>query len=417
MSFPLWAEGLSRAQASHVILLFVRIILVAVPVYLETRLIAQDEPELISRAIQDALIPEPTDDWLKYQKKYGEEIYELRELGTKTYMACTYMEEDGWVWAKVANFTYIADSESEIRCVSNTQRRIYRLEEEIIDFLAEGIRENVTFSISLNHGRVQDFPPDLVLDGTLDDAKPNDEAFRVVGFSVMNDTNLDCFLADSVKAPISRPINGGGSIEWRGWCQRVETRVVRFYSLKVMLDAIQMNNDSIVRGSITSRNGTFRTSVQYRGSFEFRDRILVNAEHLANVDPGFGDSARASDVARQVLYVRAENISVEVPSGRVLNRTEMEVVSLSIGITEIAVVVVLALLLELGLRTVWRHVEEPNTVGGLSRLWAQSAELGAQEAKDEGRWVTLRLRKTHHEGEYLQFEPLASGSADVELGA
>ncbi|KAI0562874.1 hypothetical protein FGB62_50g214 [Gracilaria domingensis] len=414
MNFPLWTEGLTRGQVSHVVLLLIRIILVAVPVYLETRLISQGDPELVSRTVPDGLIPEPTDDWLMYQNTWGEDIYELRSLGLKTYLACTNMEEDGWVWAKVANVTYTSNSQTEIRCVSNTRRPVYRLDEEIIDYLAEDIAENVTLAISVNQGRVEEFLPDLVLHGTYEEAKPGDEAFRVVSARVVNDTDLECFLADSVKAGISCPVNGRGSIEWRGWCQRVEGRVVRFYSLRMLLDDVQMSNDSSIRGAITARNGTLATVVRYRGNFEFKDRILLNAQHLANVDPGFGDSAHASDVARLVLYAKSKNNCVQVPSGLILERTEIELDMVFIGVAEIMVVVILAMLLQIGSRSVWTSVQEPNTVGGLSRFWAQYEELGKPKLKRGQKWVTLKLYQTIGDEGKLLFVPLEVESTDEE---
>lgn len=347
MKFPLWSEGLSRHQTSHFYLLAIRIVLIAIPVYLETTLDSRDDPEMVSKTVAHAFVPQPVDDWFTYQLRSGEHIDSLRRTGLNAFFACTFVDEKGWVWAKVANVTYIHEHDvHQIRCVSSTEQPIYSLTEATVKYGLEN-EQYLKMNVSWTEGRVADFHQALVLKGKFGrEALPNETAFRIHNLVALNDTAVECHVPLTVLTRFSKP--------WRGWCQKEGPIGVAFYSLRVDMDQFPMHNLSYEprdRGlcgnscKFRIRNATAVVKIIYRGSFEFKDKILLGAKHMANYVPDYGSSLRASDIARSILYSKASNVTVVTSSGRTLPRTEIEERAIIITISEIVVVLLFALML------------------------------------------------------------------------
>eukprot|EP00178_Gracilaria_changii_P023517 TRINITY_DN71134_c0_g1_i1.p1 TRINITY_DN71134_c0_g1~~TRINITY_DN71134_c0_g1_i1.p1 ORF type:complete len:460 (+),score=51.23 TRINITY_DN71134_c0_g1_i1:338-1717(+) len=396
MRFPLWSDGLTRHQLSHWFILVFRIVLLSVPVYLETALSSRDVPVMVRRTVENAFTPEPVDEWFSYQNQFGEDVGALRRVANKCFFSCTFMDEEGWVWARIANVTSLGDNRVRIRCVSDTERAVYRLTEQVVGFEESNTRDFLVVNVSWIEGRVEDFPKPLVVNTSslLEQAPVNETAFRIRSVTSLNDTAMQCFFADSVKTFFSPAANGDvRGAEWRGWCQKQERKGrVAFYVIYLNMAQLPMRNGPLdmenVRGMCESfckfrrRHASTVAAIAYRGSLEFRDEIALGAKHMANLQPNWIRTARASDMARSVLYSKINNVSVMVRSGSVRATTEVEMRAIFVGILEFVVVVLCALVVSCGWAWKWRNVQQPNTVNGLSKCWAQCEE-------GESTWISL----------------------------
>ncbi|KAI0561527.1 hypothetical protein FGB62_79g039 [Gracilaria domingensis] len=418
LKFPLWTEGLFRYQRSHTFLLVIRVLLVAIPVYLETTLISDDIPEFSSQIVSSAFIPEAVDDWAQYVNRTGERLSSLRELGTRVYVDCTRMDEDGWVWAKVANVTYLNEIQQMVQCLSGTQKPVFRPSDEITNMDSIHLVDQLWLNISWTEGRLQDFPRYLLSPDSVELAIPDDRAYQINEVSVLNSTDMQCFFADTAK--VLDPSNQGFAplewIGWSGWCQKVEGKVARFYTLELHPDEVQLSENSLenVKSkqlcdeecSLVKMDRTVVGNVTFRGSFEYKDKILLNAKQLANVKPDLFGSTRAQNTARVVLYSKASNVTVQLPTGGVLHRTRIKVGVLVIVVVETFIVSMLALLLHLLWISKWRHIQEVNTLNGLSQCWAKYTEWSEFREKGDSKWIQLGLRRMSYEEENrITFEP------------
>ncbi|KAI0557531.1 hypothetical protein FGB62_292g017 [Gracilaria domingensis] len=145
-------------------------------------------------------------------------------------------------------------------------------------------------------------------------------------------------------------------------------------------------------------------------TLEFRDQVLMTAEHLANEGSSF--SSPSSLVAlhgsiRRLMYTRMNNLTVSVPGDEVSERTVVDEMTIIIGVVEVAAIVVLGLVIELFFKYRWKHIQSPNTVDGLSECWARSI-AGAEQSEGNGeKVIILRLRKTNSDGiERVLLEPV-----------
>eukprot|EP00178_Gracilaria_changii_P017316 TRINITY_DN4949_c0_g1_i1.p1 TRINITY_DN4949_c0_g1~~TRINITY_DN4949_c0_g1_i1.p1 ORF type:complete len:482 (-),score=45.90 TRINITY_DN4949_c0_g1_i1:353-1798(-) len=412
MSFPLWSDGLLRYYLSHKPLLVIRIILIVIPVYLETRLIGSEVPEMIPATFKTALVPSPAVDWLDYQNKSGEQIGFLRLLSERAYSSCTYSDFDGWLWARLANVTYVSDNKQLIHCVPGTQQIIFRPSEEIIDFSSESFRERLSVNVSWVEGCAQHFPKDLLLQDQVD-SDLNVTAYRLLTLSVVNVTNMRCFFADSVKMSMK-----GSFPTWDVWCEKQDGNVVYYYFILFSMEQLPVNQLGVTDYCSNGRNpssleqhpdflrkiATAEVDIWYRESLEFQDKILLSAKHLANLDPDNDNPnlVRPSEISRAVLYTQKDNLTVEVPLEQVFQHTEIDAIVIIIGMAEALIVVFFSFALVVALRGKWKYIQEPNTVNGLSRCWAES-EAVFQEGEECLTWIDLGLSTSGAEENEARF--------------
>ncbi|CAN8076039.1 unnamed protein product [Agarophyton chilense] len=393
MSFPLWSDGLMCNHLSHNFLLLIRILLIVIPVYLETKLIAIDDPKMILKTVDDALIPNPIDDWFEYQSKSGKHIRFLRHLSEMAYSHCTYSDDNGWIWARVANVTYVREDEHIIRCIGASQQLIFRQNEEIIDFNSESFRRKALVSISWTEGCARHFPETLLV-YWVDKMLSNETAYRLRSLSIANATDLQCFFADSAKVRFEENLGP----EWDVWCEKQDGQVVSYYYTRIRIDRLPVTDFCSHGGNIPKsgegeskflkQNGTVMVDLWFRESLEFKEKVLLGAEHLANSDPDNENPTlvRPSDIARTVLYTQKSNLTVSVPSGQILQHTEVEKVVIAIGLLEAVIVLCFATVFKIMWRWKWKYIQEPNTVDGLSRCWAESDENSYNQ-----NWITLGI--------------------------
>lgn len=127
LSFPLWSEGLLGGLKTHWLLVLFRIILVLIPVYLESKLVPLKQPSFNTLLLPHTFAVHPVLNWYEYQQRNKLDIDYLRDIAENIYIRCTSYDEDGWLIALAANVTYLKNGGMKnFSCVEGTQTRVFR---------------------------------------------------------------------------------------------------------------------------------------------------------------------------------------------------------------------------------------------------------------------------------------------------
>ncbi|KAI0565256.1 hypothetical protein FGB62_20g214 [Gracilaria domingensis] len=351
LKFKLWNEGLLHRYPSHLLLLLIRVLCVALPVYLETRLESTGVPILVSKRIENAFVAEPRDDWIIYQSEL-DPIIVLRDNAETVFDRCVDSDENGFVTAKTANVTYNANRlVDNVKCIESTSKRLFRYINELPPFVIPSElpafpaahKTEAQLSISWIQGPVLSFQPspdrerfeDVITEGN-DYGEDLTELFQVTEVRVLNMDGIECFTENSLQT-----VFGEGTPVVKLMCQNVTANNADFYSAGT--NSIEVNNNSKMstdNNNLTSANGTMAAPLYFVGRLQFEEQVIFNAGHFVNVDfitdPPLGEQDFRS-IVRRILYSKADNITARFPTGKISMRTTIDKPTIILGGLEISV--------------------------------------------------------------------------------
>lgn len=218
--FPLWSEGLLNGQRTHWILLGIRIIIVGIPVYLETRVQAEEQPLYETVVFPHTFEVNPVTNWVNYMHNAKNNIGMLRRNAAMIGNRCLHYREDRFVDASVANVSYFLNGQAfKVSCLNGTERRIlkarpYDLPEELEEQSRRPdgtlfIKGNLSLNISISFGTVDSFQP------TVDSAShDSDLIFRVNRITALNNPHAQCFSENNFN-----PLHNISSVPLKIMCQ------------------------------------------------------------------------------------------------------------------------------------------------------------------------------------------------------
>ncbi|KAI0559438.1 hypothetical protein FGB62_151g02 [Gracilaria domingensis] len=421
LSYPLWNEGLYSRQWSHALLFLLRLVCVAIPVYLETRLDFRDHHHLVTKRVQNAFVSEPVLDWLNYSTHANGSIYDLRYQAELVFDRCSFTDEDGWVTASVGNVTYSSRNDLLfINCIDGTAKQIYRTKGELpgeadLDFWLHGKLKPGDLRGKLSFSFVEG--PLVVLQPSFEDDfyLPDETAYepKSVNVSVANASGFECFLPS---------FDTSFGFAFQFICHNISGNVIDYYYIfKDVIEVSSSQRENSSRGENSSvydvSIGPFDVVLQKLATLEFRERVLVTAEHVVNRGIGFtlaGSLEGLFSAFRSVLYTRTNNLTVIVPGEEVSQRTIVDEVIIIAGAIEVGAIVVFGLAIQLCFKYRWGHVQSPNTVDGLSQCWARSIACGERSGATGEKVINLRLRRTAADGDGpALFEPVTRIGSSV----
>eukprot|EP00737_Agarophyton_chilense_P001873 gb/GEZJ01002120.1/.p1 GENE.gb/GEZJ01002120.1/~~gb/GEZJ01002120.1/.p1 ORF type:complete len:488 (-),score=48.44 gb/GEZJ01002120.1/:4192-5655(-) len=426
LKFPFWSEGLFHRNRSHLFLLVLRIVCIAFPVYLETRLISREVPTHVSTGFRNAFVVSPQDDWDQYQDRFEVPILILRENSERVFDECVQSDGDNWVSGRVANVTYAPNKYIQsLECVDGTAKRVFRQVDELPPFVhssdtvgyASRHENNITVLISWIEGPLAAFAPSpgrSLREGVVDDDDVR-MMFEVQNITVTNLKGIECFTSRSLQSSFT-----DDGIVMSLMCQNVTGRNVDYYmsAESAVINAINNETRGINANATTTTMVTGRVdaSLFFVGRLQFENEILLNAGHFPNVDfitvLPFGVQDFRS-VLRRVLYTRADNITVSVPGEKVAIRTILDEKFITIAAAEIVLVLLFGMTVQFLWRKRYRHHARPNTVDGLSKCWANCSEQCLMAGQADDKRINLRLLSSGWEITAHCLDRTAVGGEDI----
>ncbi|KAI0556860.1 hypothetical protein FGB62_384g02 [Gracilaria domingensis] len=172
--------------------------------------------------------------------------------GREAFFACSFTDEDGWVWAQVANVTDIDAETQLLGCVSGQHTHT---------------QHYVDVRVSWTQGPLDEFPQDLsILTSRNLTADASNRAFHVYEVKVLNESGLDCYLPGRVMA--------GDDMAHNGWCGRErkeqQQKEVTMYHTALTMDMFGvLNSTQPQRGQLENVSTTRMVGITYGGSLGF----------------------------------------------------------------------------------------------------------------------------------------------------
>lgn len=389
ISFPVWNDGLLERQTTHRLLLILRMLIMLIPLYLETRISSMELP-----LVENVFLPEffevnPVTDLAHYRNfsRDGTSVgtSTLRNIALTVLERCTKYVKDGWVVASIANLTYLNDGYiNRISCLRGTEKRIFRyawnyLEHETDEWRLSTLSPapshsifNVSANISILIGDRELFPiyPDPYNQGPLSDVRPY---FRVESIDVLAHRGFECFGNKGIFAFRRRhdPFD---------WCQKKNGNFVEFWFPDEFSESLDFSTANIVRqfkkGIIQQVSLIFNISELYSvGTFEFPGSPTFTAEHVINIDSqGVLHVLRGNfeDGIRRILYTRRENRTITITLDKTKSVTTLDGIFVMLLNLELLLVVTFWMSMFFISKMKSRLQEIPASLNGLSRCWARA---------------------------------------------
>lgn len=421
--FPIWGEGLMNSQKSDWILLLVRIIIIGIPVYLETRLKSRDRSTYTGTILPHTYEASPTTNWVKYENKSGDGISVLRSTGAYIARRCISYDRDGWSVAKIANVTYLKNKNIDtISCVSGTERRLFKYIRELPHHAQMQnsfgrppmIIQNITLQFSISYGTFHSFPPSA--ETVKLSTSGGDTVYRIKNRTVLKKTEYDSALQCYDRNQLTSEIYNW-SIVLHIVCQNITGRVVDFQKPPIIL--YDLFNDSMMNNL---ENGTIHhatalvniTSMDFVGRAEFPGRPMLTAEHIANIGPGFHyrrlsfSPERFQRTINELLYTKHENRKAILRLEITEQVTDLDSVFLTVLVAEIIFVVVVAAVVQFIAGLILKLEDIPTDLNGLSKCWARQFSSSHPEGR---KYINLIINEKCDEA--IQFSPVnANGGND-----
>lgn len=372
--FPLWGEGLLNGQVTHWILLLFRVIIIAIPVYLETRLKGIEKPLFETVTLPHTFEVNPVTDWTIYQNTSNDAIVILRENAEEIFSTCTRFNSEEWLIASVANITYLKNRKiGSILCVNGTEKPVYKRIRTVPDYaeqssamgLPPSVRRNFTIDVSISYGSKDSFPPTP----SLDRRSITDYVFRVQSVTVRGKSEIECFTEN-----IFMVLRNLSSLVMTFMCHNITGSVVDFLTVgTVALDFSNHATYPFENGTVYNTSSVLEISLLYLvGQLKFPEDPIFTAEHVINVDfltTTPVDSADFEGKVRRLLYTKKDNRTTSVGLDETISATILDSVVLTAFLLEIAIVVVAGIIMFLIGRSKIRFQQIPTTLNGLSRCW------------------------------------------------
>lgn len=396
--FPMWGEGLLSGQKSHLLLLVIRIIVIGIPVYMETRLQAREQPLFKTVVLADAFEINPTTNWVKYEKTAEDDIKTLRGNAAIIGERCLDFHEDRWLVARAANLSYLAGRYAYgISCLNGTEKRVLKfrpddLPPELEDdskrrepFTPFYLRQNLTLGITVSYGSIDSFS--AIFNTT---RLQSNMIFRVRNITVLRDSRVQCFSENNFNI-----LENITSVHLKIMCQMKSGDL--FLYLTPGAPNRTVNFDFGLQPLVPLKNRTINTAhkeittrVACPSWVEYMDPPLLTAEHIANIGPDFDlpiTGIEFLDLFPRVLFRKKQNRTITIRLNQTKQVTVLDSIFIFGFVTETAFVIVFAVIMfivarfRLGLEVV------PTTLNGLSQCWAHQDS----KIKTKGNHVNLSL--------------------------
>ena len=409
---PIWSEGLLRRQNSHKILFFLRIALIAIPVYLETRLISDFKPIIENQVVDTAFIVKPRADWVNYQNTTGIPAVLLRDYAELAFESCTGVDSDGWVTAKDVNVsvsTHNGTIYRQPRCIEGTERSVFRLDQDMpgIDlninnsFIPE-TKGPYNLTVTWYEGESNFFPPSPDRDRFLTGGR-----LSVITNVSVNDTNVKCFHTTYFESQ-TEP----GQVVVDLICQTVTDSKITFFSAMNQAES----NVTLTKNGLNEMQGSFESSIIELGTIEFRDTTLLNGGHLINTDLSTSTNlilfSDLNNLIRRSLYSQVNGKKFPLVDGKTRTRTILDGEFIAIAMCETVLVLSVALIVQMYTRKKYRNI--PTTTDGLSAAWANYQEERKENERPSNR-IVLQVSKMIENGESIyQFHPISRECGEGE---
>lgn len=372
--FPLWGDGLLNGQITHWFLLCLRIIIVAIPVYLETRLEAVEQPLFQTVTLPHTFEVNPVPNWPIYQNTSDDDIMILRDNAEEIFSICTAFNGDEWLVASVANITYLENRKiGTINCVKGTEAPVYKkirtvpdyAEESTIPSFPPSVQRNISINVSISYGSKDSFAssPDLDL------ISIDEYVFRVRSISVKGAPEIECFTEN-----IFHSLSNISSEVLLFMCHNITGNVVDFLNVgSLWVDFSNGATYPFENGTIHNASAVLEvSSLSLVGRLEFPAYPIFTAEHVMNVGLLFQtlhDSSLFEGAVHRVLYTKKDNRSTTVRLEETRSATTLDSVVLIAFLSEIGVVVFAGIVMFLIWRSKIRFQQIPTTLNGLSQCW------------------------------------------------
>lgn len=411
IQFPLWNEGLLSYQKSHIFLLALRALLIIIPVYLESQLESKRTPNSLN--LPHAYTPQPLKNFsfpnLK-PKIDGSIPRDILEISAVIFNRCSRIDEFGWRVASIANVSVLENGKTKIKCVPRTERRVFRQMSNMdADDMESKMAESRTLDLKLswNLGWLEAF------NGTSSTEYPF-PFIQYVKLEVAQ--NMTCATNDLELVDVEHE-EAVETVETKlkdiTLCQDAREDFISFYRIASCehvniskyehKQVISVMNRSMDEKEIVSvhihrvrcathllerlqlHNENFLAAqnfVYVRNIMSFQDNENTKYRHMFN------------DLTARSLYTRRENYRIEV-EGEAFGVTEISDEIITVGITEIFIILLFSMLMWCIASCTNQVFQKPNTLNGLSEIWAFSRAVQENSASEKfSKRVCLRLEES-----------------------
>ncbi|CAN8076038.1 unnamed protein product [Agarophyton chilense] len=393
--YPLWNEGLFQRQASHAALFLIRLVCLSIPVYLETRFISESNRLLVSKVLPSAYIPEPKDLDVT-PSQISNDIFNSHMFPTELFYRCTFINDDGWLVARTVNVTDSRPDRRNVQCVKDSEQIIYRNLERLQPYqqFSDGGSISletpiVKLEVRRDEGLFKAFPPWPGIK-----SKPHREFVQVKNVTVLSAIGLECSFW---RSPLELNFDASESHAKHNSfvCQNVTMNVVDYFFVSTA-DMLQKSNANVWKrssnGGMVTKSYTVSVDLQFIGSLEFKDRILVSAATFIR-QAWTPDSTHGFPSAlRTMLYTRTNNYTVNVPGNKIKESVRLDNVVLIVGSAEVVSILALWVISSVYQEMKRKSMQKINTVDGLSRCWWRNR---AEDVGSTGTGAPISLRLKH----------------------
>lgn len=409
--FPLWSKGLLNGEKAHWVLLIIRMIIIALPVYLETRLERKEIPKFQTTVLPHTFEVNPITNWVSYGHETNDSIIALRENGQQASTVCTTFDGYGWVVALVANVTYHENGDFEkISCVNGTKKRVFKPVRAVPDYAQISnsslsrpeIIGNYTLNINISYGTVDSFPSSPETERL----PLADALYRIENITITskekNVRGLHCFFPNHLQQLVNL-----SSTFFDILCQNDTGKIVDYLNPDIKRTPVNFAKQSepnhFENRSIQHASAQINVGVLYIvGRLEFPGTPVFTAEHLNNVDfvqPPLKTIDDFNLVVDRILYTKHDNRTTQIRLDSTEEVTVLDSVFLFTLLAEIVFVIIAAAAMLLVGTLYIRLNGIPTTVNGLSKCWAHYDSYDAPKSQS---YVHLRMKNhLHHGPKYL----------------
>ncbi|KAI0557595.1 hypothetical protein FGB62_285g01 [Gracilaria domingensis] len=339
------------------------------------------------------------------------------------YDRCTRVDADGWRIATLANVSFLENGRQRVECIPGTEKKAFRTIGNKDALRNYSKHENdVVMTISWVEGAAEAFPTDSFLRNR----DYSGSGYMVTSLELDHDRDLECFPQISLETNELFP----DSLYLPSFlCQKVNGTLVQyFFGLPATLATTLTTISEEKINLLTKKNGTVAVTMRYIETLQFEKDMVINAGQIANSEPrasewdSYGEYCDSCSGHRGVsvrqhlhsllgrlLYTRADNVTLEVPSAQ-FDVTVIPNKLLIIGTVEVGGVLLFGLFMYVLLE--WCDLQMPNTLNGLSEVWAVSNDSSEHSGRRKRRFVTLRRRKPVGDEQHTILEPSALETPD-----
>lgn len=419
--FPLWNEGLFCHQIPHLFLLALRAIFIIIPVYLESQLESKRTPNSVN--LSHAYTPEPLSNFsfpnLKPELD-GSFPRDILEISGVIFNRCSRVDQFGWRVASIANVSVLQNGKRKIICLPRTERRAFR---QLSNMDADNLESKIPQSPTLDLRLSWNF-------GWFDAShERRDNPFiEYVKLDVIQ--NMICYanrlqLVNTKNEEAIRTVVT--KLKDMALCQDGRQNFTSFYRFTNCIHKGIKEDDhekvkSFMNGSMDQQEMVSVNSHRVKCEIQLLERLQFDSENVLTAQnfvyvrnlKSFHDIENTkhrhlfNDLTARSLYTKRENYLIEL-EGDTFGVTEIPNRVIAIGITEIFIVLLFSILMWYIASFTNQVFQKPNTLNGLSEIWALSRTV--QENMASGKFskrVLLRLEQSNSTPTRFSWVPTAN---------